>query len=65
MAGLSSSDFKVQNAQGSDSTQLTDAEADVTAGASVLVIDPLDSGVGAQIEAYAKSHGVAVSTTTA
>jgi D-xylose transport system substrate-binding protein len=59
-AGLSGSDFKVQNAQGSDSTQLTDAEADVTAGASVLVIDPLDSGVGAQIEAYAKAHGVAV-----
>ena len=50
----------MQNAQGSDSTQLTDAEADVTAGASVLVVDPLDSGVGAQIESYAKSHGVAV-----
>ena len=50
----------MQNAQGSDSTQLTDAEADITAGASVLVIDPLDSGVGAQIESYAKSHGVAV-----
>jgi D-xylose transport system substrate-binding protein len=60
LAGLSSSDFKVQNAQGSDSTQLTDAEADVTAGASVLIVDPLDSGVGAQIESYAKSHGVAV-----
>ena len=60
LAGLSSSDYKIQNAQGSDSTQLTDAEADVTAGASVLVIDPLDSGVGAQIESYAKSHGVAV-----
>jgi D-xylose transport system substrate-binding protein len=60
MAGLTSSQFKVQNAQGSDSTQLTDAQADVTAGASVLVIDPLDSGVGAQIESYAKSHGVAV-----
>jgi D-xylose transport system substrate-binding protein len=59
-AGLSSSDFKVQNAQGSDTTQLTDAQADVTAGASVLVIDPLDSGVGAQIESYAKSHGVSV-----
>jgi D-xylose transport system substrate-binding protein len=59
-AGLSSADFKVQNAQGSDSTQLTDAEADVTAGASVLIVDPLDSGVGAQIESYAKSHGVAV-----
>ncbi len=59
-AGLSSSQVIIQNAQGSDSTQLTDAQSDITAGASVLVIDPLDSGVGAQIETYAKSHGVAV-----
>jgi D-xylose transport system substrate-binding protein len=60
LAGLSSENFRIQNAQGSDATQLTDAEADVTAGASVLIIDPLDSGVGAQIESYAKSHGVQV-----
>ena len=59
-AGLSSSQFKVQNAQGSDSTQLTDAQAAITSGASVLVVDPLDSGVGAQIETYAKAHGVKV-----
>jgi D-xylose transport system substrate-binding protein len=59
-AGLSSSQFSVVNAQGSDSTQLTDAQSAVTGGASVLVVDPLDSGVGASIETYAKSHGVAV-----
>ena len=59
-AGLSSSDFTIQNAQGSDSTQLTDAEADISSGAKVLVVDPLDSGVGAKIESYAKSHGVKV-----
>jgi D-xylose transport system substrate-binding protein len=59
-AGLSSSQFSIQNAQGSDSTQLTDAQSAVTAGASVLVVDPLDSGTGASIESYAKSHGVAV-----
>lgn len=59
-AGLTSSQFIVQNAQGSDQTQLTDAQSDITAGASVLVIDPLDSGVGAQIESYAKQHGVPV-----
>ncbi|HET9078672.1 MAG TPA: substrate-binding domain-containing protein [Acidimicrobiales bacterium] len=59
-AGLSSSQFSVKNAQGSDSTQLTDAQSAISAGASVLVVDPLDSGVGAQIESYAKSHGVAV-----
>jgi D-xylose transport system substrate-binding protein len=59
-AGLSTSQFSVQNAQGSDTTQLTDAQSAVAGGASVLVVDPLDSGVGASIETYAKSHGVAV-----
>ena len=53
-AGLKGSQFKVQNAQGSDSTELTDAQAAITAGAKVLVVDPLDSGAGAQIEKYAK-----------
>jgi D-xylose transport system substrate-binding protein len=59
-AGLSSSDQIVQNALGSDSTFLTDAESDVTKGASVLLIDPEDSGVGKRVEEYAKQHGVAV-----
>jgi D-xylose transport system substrate-binding protein len=60
MAGLSSSQFTVQNAQGSDATQLSDAQTAITKGASVLIMDPIDSGVGAQIETYAKSHGVGV-----
>jgi D-xylose transport system substrate-binding protein len=59
-AGLPTSDFTIQNALGSDSTQLSDAQSAITKGASVLVVDPLDSGVGAQIENYAKQHGVAV-----
>jgi len=59
-AGLSTSDFVIQNALGSDSTQLTDAQTDITNGATVLMVDPLDSGVGASIESYAKSHGVDV-----
>jgi D-xylose transport system substrate-binding protein len=59
-AGLSSSQFTVQNAQGSDATQLSDAQTAITKGATVLIVDPLDAGVGAQIETYAKSHGVAV-----
>jgi len=59
-AGLTTSQFSVQNAQGSDATELTDAQEAITKGASVLVMDPLDSTIGAQIEAYAKSHGVAV-----
>jgi len=58
-AGLSSDDYTVQNAQGSAQTMQTQAEAAITNGASVLIIDPLDSGSGAAIEANAKSKGVA------
>jgi D-xylose transport system substrate-binding protein len=59
-AGLSSSQFVVQNALGSDATQLTDAQTDISNGATVLLVDPLDAGVGKQIETYAKSRGVKV-----
>jgi D-xylose transport system substrate-binding protein len=59
-AGLSSSQFKVDNAQGSATTMQTQADADITNGASVLLIDALDSGSGAAIEASAKTKGVAV-----
>ncbi len=57
-AGYSASDFKIDNAQGSDATELADAQADITRGASILIFDPLDSTVGAQIQSYAQSHGV-------
>ena len=43
-----------------DATELADAQADVTAGATVLVFDPIDSTVGSQIQSYAASHGVKV-----
>jgi D-xylose transport system substrate-binding protein len=59
-AGLTGKDITVQNAQGSDQTFLTDAQSDITQGASVLLIDPPDSGVGARVEALAKSHGTQV-----
>ena len=59
-AGLSSSDFKIDNAQGSASTMQTQAEAAITQGASVLLVDALDSGSGAAIEANATSKGVKV-----
>ena len=59
-AGLSSSQYVVQNALGSDTTQLTDAQTDISNGATVLLVDPLDSGVGTQIENYAKTRGVKV-----
>jgi D-xylose transport system substrate-binding protein len=59
-AGLTSADYTVENALGSDATQFSMAQSAITKGASVLVVDPLDSGVGAHIESYAKQHGVAV-----
>ena len=59
-AGLSSDQFKIDNAHGSTSTMQQQAEADITAGASVLLIDPLDPGSGAAIESNAESKGVKV-----
>ncbi|HEY6538005.1 MAG TPA: substrate-binding domain-containing protein [Candidatus Dormibacteraeota bacterium] len=59
-AGLPSSAITVENAEGSDSTELSDAQSAITDGAKVLIMDPLDSGVGAQIEQYAKAHGAKV-----
>jgi D-xylose transport system substrate-binding protein len=59
-AGLPASDIIVQNALGSDATFVTDAESDVTNGASVLLIDPEDSGTGVTVQRYAKAHGVEV-----
>jgi D-xylose transport system substrate-binding protein len=59
-AGLTSSQISVKNAQGSDSTFVTDAEADITNGASVLLIDPEDPGTGGRVEKYAAQHGAKV-----
>jgi D-xylose transport system substrate-binding protein len=60
LAGMPASQFVVQNALGSDATELSDAQTDITDGATVLLMDPIDSGVGTEIESYAKSHGVQV-----
>jgi D-xylose transport system substrate-binding protein len=59
-AGLSSDQYKIDNAHGSVSTMQQQAEADMTAGASVLLVDPLDPGSGAAIEKKADSQGVKV-----
>jgi D-xylose transport system substrate-binding protein len=59
-AGLTNAQFKIDNAQGSASTMQTQAEADITQGASVLLVDALDSGSGAAIEANATAKGVKV-----
>src|ERR1700716_3827938 len=57
-AGYSSSEFKIDNAQGNDATELAQAQADITQGAKVLVMAPNDSTVGTQIQALAQSKGV-------
>jgi D-xylose transport system substrate-binding protein len=59
-AGMTDAQFKIDNAQGSTATMQQQAEADITAGASVLLLDAIDSGSGAAIEANAVSKGVKV-----
>ncbi|HEY2598120.1 MAG TPA: substrate-binding domain-containing protein [Candidatus Dormibacteraeota bacterium] len=59
-AGYSSSQFKIDNAQGVEAQQLQIAQADITAGATVLIMDPLNSSVGSQIQTLAASKGVKV-----
>jgi D-xylose transport system substrate-binding protein len=59
-AGLTADQFKIDNAQGSAATMQTQAEADINAGASVLLVDPLDPGSGAAIESKAEAAGVKV-----
>ncbi|HVZ02957.1 MAG TPA: substrate-binding domain-containing protein [Dongiaceae bacterium] len=59
-AGLPASEYIITNAQGSESTELTQAQSAISQGATVLLMDPISSGVGASIESYAKAHGVQV-----
>jgi D-xylose transport system substrate-binding protein len=56
-AGLT---YNIVNAQGSASTQQTQAEQAITNGAKVILLVNLDSGSGAAIEKNAKAHGVKV-----
>jgi D-xylose transport system substrate-binding protein len=57
-AGYTAAQFKIDNAQGTDATELALAQADITAGAKVLLVDPIDSTVGQQIQAAASAAGV-------
>ena len=59
-AGLPSANLTVQDALGSDATQVSMAQSAITKGATVLIICPLDSGTGAHIEQLAKAAGVTV-----
>jgi D-xylose transport system substrate-binding protein len=57
-AGYSASDFKIQNASGTTNTEVAIAQADITAGAKVLLVDPLDGPTGKQIQALAAAAGI-------
>jgi D-xylose transport system substrate-binding protein len=59
-AGYAATDFKIDNASGTATTELALAQADITAGAKVLLVDPLDSTTGNQIQAAAAAAGVAM-----
>jgi D-xylose transport system substrate-binding protein len=57
-AGYTSSQYRIQNAQGSDATQLSDATADINLGAKILIVCPLDAPTGTAIAQLAQSKGV-------
>jgi D-xylose transport system substrate-binding protein len=59
-AGLPSSDVIIQNGEGSDTTFITDAQADIQNGAKVIAIDPEDSATGIAVEKAADAAGVKV-----
>jgi D-xylose transport system substrate-binding protein len=57
-AGYASTDYKIDNASGTTNTEVAIAQADITAGAKVLLVDPLDGPTGKQIQALAAAAGV-------
>jgi len=57
-AGYTEAQFRIDNAQGSDATELDDATADINLGAKVLIMDPLDGPTGIAIATLAEQKGV-------
>jgi D-xylose transport system substrate-binding protein len=57
-AGYAASEFKIENAAGTTTTELAIAQADIAAGAKLLLVDPIDSTTGNQIQAAATAAGV-------
>ncbi len=59
-AGYTSSQYTIGNAQGSATSELAIAQADITQGATVLLVDQTDVPTGLAVQAYAQAHGVKV-----
>src|SRR5215467_11935055 len=57
-AGYTQAQYRIDNAQGSDQTELNDATADINLGAKVLIVDQLDGPTGVAIAQLAASKGV-------
>jgi D-xylose transport system substrate-binding protein len=57
-AGYAKSDYKIQNASGTATTQLAIAQSYIAAGAKVLLVDPLDSNTGKAVQAAAAAAGI-------
>ncbi len=57
-AGYAASEFKIDNAAGTTTTELAIAQADIAAGAKVLLVDPIDSTTGNAVQAAAAAAGV-------
>src|SRR5690242_5571536 len=57
-AGFTPAQFRIDNAQGSDATQLNDATADINLGAKILIVCPLDGPTGVAIAKLAQQKGV-------
>lgn len=61
-AGYTQAQYRIDNAQGSDSTELDIATADINLGAKILVMDPIDNTIGATIATLAASKNVTLIT---
>jgi D-xylose transport system substrate-binding protein len=59
-AGYTQAQYRIDNAQGSDATELDDATADINLGAKILLVTPLDGPTGVAIAKEAESKGVTV-----
>ena len=57
-AGYTPAEFRIDNAQGSDATQLSDATADINLGAKILIVCPLDGPTGVAVAKLAEQKGV-------
>ena len=57
-AGYADTEFKIDNAAGTTTTQLALAQADIAAGAKVLLVDPLDSNTGKAVQSAAAAAGI-------